>query len=441
LPVIRSEFAAARLSYAKVRALTRIATPDTDAGLAEMAGPMTGNQLERFARAHRTVTEADDAQSRVRRRLVWRWEEDGSLAGTFRLPPLEGAALLKALRAATDDLEHPHDGADSVAGPDAGTPDAHARDVSAETPDANAPADDAVAPAVSPTSASLADGLVAVAEGFLAGKVRAADNPDVYQVIVHVGTDALGASARDVSAETLDTSAPTPGPVPVPVPVPGRPADPARRHVEDGPAISVTTADMLTCGATLSWLLHDHDGTVLDAGRRHRKPTAALRRAVRDRDQSRCRFPGCDSRRIDLHHVRYWSNGGATKLANLICLCKAHHRMVHEHGYLIVSGPAGAFTFCRQDGTPIPVSPALPETADRIEDCHDADIEPGTIIPPWYGERLSLDYAIATCLANAEIQARRKAGQPSERPAETWRPTISDVYVPDALENLRAIRG
>src|ERR1700761_2419312 len=61
LPVIREEFAAARLSYAKVRALPRIATPDTEAGLAKMAGPMTGNQLERFARAHRQASQADDA--------------------------------------------------------------------------------------------------------------------------------------------------------------------------------------------------------------------------------------------------------------------------------------------------------------------------------------------------------------------------------------------
>ena len=91
LPVIREEFAAARLSYAKVRALTRIATPETEAGLAEIAGPMTGNQLERFARAHRQASQADDAAARVRRRLAWRLEEDGSLAGTFRLPPLQGA--------------------------------------------------------------------------------------------------------------------------------------------------------------------------------------------------------------------------------------------------------------------------------------------------------------------------------------------------------------
>ena len=47
LPVIRGEFGAGRLSYAKVRALTRIATPATEADLAELAGPMTGNQLER----------------------------------------------------------------------------------------------------------------------------------------------------------------------------------------------------------------------------------------------------------------------------------------------------------------------------------------------------------------------------------------------------------
>jgi hypothetical protein len=37
LPLIRAEFAAARLSYAKVRALTRIATPETEEQLAVMA--------------------------------------------------------------------------------------------------------------------------------------------------------------------------------------------------------------------------------------------------------------------------------------------------------------------------------------------------------------------------------------------------------------------
>ena len=88
LPVIRGEFGAGRLSYAKVRALTRIATPGTEAGLVELAGPMTGNQLERFARAHRQVSAADDADARVRRRLAWRFEEDGSAGG--HLPAAAG---------------------------------------------------------------------------------------------------------------------------------------------------------------------------------------------------------------------------------------------------------------------------------------------------------------------------------------------------------------
>jgi hypothetical protein len=195
LPVIRARFAAGRLSYAKVRALTRIATAATEAGLAELAGPMTANQLERFARAHRQVTGAEDADARVRRRLTWRVEEDGSLSGTFRLPPLAGAVLLKALRAACADL--------------AGDPRG---DVSAETPAADTQA--------VRTSSDLADGLVAVAESFLAGKVAGADDAEVYQVVVHAGTDAL----TEPAAPSADpgVSAGTPA---APPRVPGDPAD------------------------------------------------------------------------------------------------------------------------------------------------------------------------------------------------------------------------
>ena len=213
LPVIRGEFAAARLSYAKVRALTRIATPATEAGLAEIAGPMTGNQLERFARAHRQVTSADDATAQIRRRLTWRFEDDGSLAGTFRLPPLAGAVLLKALRAAAGDLEHPHDG--------------QAGDVSAETPAGDRPA--------VVTSSTLADALLVVAEAFLAGKVAAADDPEVYQVIVHVGTDAALPPVRPTFPRRRRPPSPAPGPPRGPGPVPRRrrPRDQRQHRADD----------------------------------------------------------------------------------------------------------------------------------------------------------------------------------------------------------------
>jgi hypothetical protein len=413
LPVIRAEFGAGRLSYAKVRALTRIATPGTEEGLAEIAGPMTGNQLERFARAHRQVSQADDAAARIRRRLAWRFEEDGSLAGTFRLPPLAGAVLLKALRAAAGDLEHPHDG-DCVP---------------AETPAGERPAaGGGQQPTV--TSSGLADALLVIAKAFLAGQVAAADNPDVYQVIVHVGTGAAG-----VPAQTAGVSAETP---PGPRPVPGHPADPARCHVEDGPAIGASTAQMLACTATLSWMGHDHDGTLLDVGRRRRRPTATLRRAARERDHCRCRFPGCESRRVDLHHIQHWINGGRTSLKNLISLCPYHHRLVHERGHLIASAVGGAFAFYHPDGTVIPPSPALPDADGPIDRCHDADITPDTIIPAWYGERLDLDYAIYTCFANADYHAQH-AGQRDQTDQQLgfttasqevpWTPTATEVDI------------
>ena len=401
LPVIRGEFGAGRLSYAKVRALTRIATPATEADLAELAGPMTGNQLERFARAHRQVSTVDDADARIRRRLAWRIEDDGSLAGTFRLPPLQGAVLLKALRAAAGDLEHPHR-SDAEPGPAA-----QEAGVSAETPASARPEP--------PTSSSLADALLIIAEAFVAGKVAAADDPDVYQVIVHVGTDAItpASPVGGPAGDPAGVSAETPAAIPGDSADPADPADRARGHVEDGPAISVTTAQMIACSSSWTWMLHDSAGKLLDLGRRRRRPNAALRRAARERDKCRCRFPGCESRRVDLHHIRYWSNGGRTTLDNLVSLCKYHHLLVHDRGYLIAAARDGTtFTFYRADGTMIPASPPLPQADGTIGDWHDADITPETIIPPWYGERLDLDYAIYTCFANAANQARQQGSGP-----------------------------
>ena len=414
LPVIRARFAAAELSYAKVRALTRIATPATEAGLAGLAGPMTANQLERFARAHRQVTRAGDADARVRRRLVWRFEEDGSLSGTFRLPPLQGAVLLKALRAACDELAPP--------------PGGPRGDVSAETPAAaETPAGDGPAAVPAPavrTSSELADGLVAVAESFLAGKVAGADDAEVYQIVVHAGTGMLAGPAAP-AAEVAGVSAETP---PAPARVPGDPADPARCHVEDGPAISVSTAQMIACTAALSWMTHSDAGAVLALGRRRRRPSSAIRRAARERDHGRCRFPGCESRRADLHHIRHWVNGGRTDLDNLISLCPYHHKVIHDRGYTIAAPPGGGtFAFYRPDGTPLPSSPPLAEPDGPIDQAHDADITPDTIIPPWYGERLDLDHAIWTCFANARIREERERGQDGD-PADRGRVT---VYEPE----------
>ncbi len=371
LPVISAEFAAGRMSYAKVRALTRIATPDTEAGLADLAGPMTAAQLERFVAAHRSVTQADDERARLLRRLTFRVEDDGQLTMTIRLPAAEGAVVLQALRVATADA------------------DPAADDVSAET------SDRACTPKHSP--AALADALVEVASAYLGDKIARASNPDIYQVIVHVGPDVLNAGAGgDVSAETPA----------------GHPADPARCHVEDGPAISPATAQRIACAATFSWMLHDHQGNVLDVGRRHRRPPPAMRRAVRERDGYRCQYPGCNSRRTDIHHIVPWAKGGATRLANLASFCEAHHVIIHELGLIVALAPGGGVTVALPDGTLVPASPQLPGGEDdALSRWHDADITDKTIIPSALGDRLDLHQTIWACFVNARIAAERRAQQ------------------------------
>jgi HNH endonuclease len=138
-----------------------------------------------------------------------------------------------------------------------------------------------------------------------------------------------------------DVSAETPAPLPPPAKAPGlpvwHPAYPGRCHLDDGPAISPAALQLIGCNATISTMIHDPDGSVLNAGRRSRKPSAALRRAIRERDRSRCQYPGCESRRTDAHHIQHWSNGGETSYRNMISLRKRHHTLIHDKSTLITA--------------------------------------------------------------------------------------------------------
>ena len=96
--------------------------------------------------------------------------------------------------------------------------------------------------------------------------------------------------------------------------------------------VSMETSKRLACDA---WLVHMHQdagGAVLAVRRRTRTIPPSIRRALAARDTG-CRFPGCTSRRCDAHHVQHWADGGATRLDNLVLLCRRHHRAVHEGGF------------------------------------------------------------------------------------------------------------
>jgi len=79
---------------------------------------------------------------------------------------------------------------------------------------------------------------------------------------------------------------------------------------------------------------HRSSTEILNVGRRTRSIPPALRRALEVRDRG-CRFPGCQSRYCDAHHVRHWADGGETSLANCLLLCRYHHRLVHEEGWTV----------------------------------------------------------------------------------------------------------
>jgi hypothetical protein len=100
LPSIRASFAQGELSFAKVRALCRVAEPENEDGLLELARHMTASQLERAIRAYRRVTTEEASAVQERAYVDWYWDEDGSLVLRGRLAPEDGAVFVEALERA-----------------------------------------------------------------------------------------------------------------------------------------------------------------------------------------------------------------------------------------------------------------------------------------------------------------------------------------------------
>ena len=154
--------------------------------------------------------------------------------------------------------------------------------------------------------------------------------------------------------------------------------------------VSMETSKRLACDASLMSMRHDADGAVLAVGRKTRTIPPSIRRALAARDTG-CRFPGCTSRRCDAHHVEHWANGGATRLDNLVLLCRRHHRAVHEGGVGVMRGRDGVLTFLRPDGAPLHAAPAAPLEPPGLEDMTPL-VNGG--LPTWDGTRFELPWAI-----------------------------------------------
>ena len=108
LPRLAGALACGELSYAKVRALSRVATPETEERLLAVGRAGTAAHVERIVRGWRRVdrqAEArETARQHARRALHVYQDEDGTVVVRGRLEPEVGALFLKALAAARETL-------------------------------------------------------------------------------------------------------------------------------------------------------------------------------------------------------------------------------------------------------------------------------------------------------------------------------------------------
>jgi hypothetical protein len=108
LPLLSQALARGELSYAKVRELTRVATPETEARLLAVGRAGTAEHVERIVRGWRRMDRKAEAQEAARhhtsRALHVYQDEDGAVRIRGRLAPEVGAVLLKALEAARESL-------------------------------------------------------------------------------------------------------------------------------------------------------------------------------------------------------------------------------------------------------------------------------------------------------------------------------------------------
>jgi hypothetical protein len=304
-----------------VRAITRAADAESEEELLEHARTMSAAQLEKLARSWKKLPREDEARLAARihqsRTLSIFPDDEGAYLIRGRLEPQVAALLMRAIEAASDAL---YRGSVPDTTPEQRRADALALLVERALDrgfDGDATSEDAGSvPAETPDTPE---------------KVRLPAS-ERYTVIVHVEEDGLREDGSVGSA-----------------------------HLEDGTRVSAETARRIACDAAVVRVRVSRDGRWREVEGKRRTVPPRLRRALQIRDQG-CRFPGCGSRFVHAHHIEHWADGGATRLANLVSLCRAHHRLMHEGGFTVRMDPA------RPD-RPIFHSPsgfAIPEVPPRM---------------------------------------------------------------------------
>ncbi len=346
LPHIAEAMAEGRLSFSKVRAMTRVAEPANEEMFLNVGLNGTANHVEKLVRSYRRAQESQElsreaAQQRDQS-LWWFHEPDGSLTIKARLPAEIGALFIKALQAAEDSIPR--------------------KDVSAET----------FSDTCLTTRERRVGALARIAESFLATGEQELSGGDRNQIVVHV------------DAETLKHD------------------HAGRCELEEGPSLAAETARRLCCDASLISIIENEKGEPLNVGRKTRTIPPAIHRALKSRDRG-CRFPGCTfTRYVDGHHVKHWAHGGETKLTNLVTLCRFHHRQVHEGKVVVTCLDNSAFRFTRPNGQSFDSPQPSAASWEDLVTNQPIRITPRTATSGWTGEELDVELAVDWLLQHGE---------------------------------------
>ncbi len=382
LPILHDALAQGRVSYSKLREVTKVAAPETDAEWLNIALNSTASQCGKIVRKCRHAEEAENLvveNARYDQRwLSTYWDNHGMLVVEGRLSPEVGAVVEKAIEAAMEEIrreEWKAEAASELQNESSGSAGA----LSGESVVTDEPR--------TTSGQRRADALGRVAERALHGE-PAGKAADRNQVIVHVDLDVLA-----------------------------DPESSGRAELENGPSLSAETLRRLTCDCSLVTMLHDANGKVLGAGRKTRVIPVRIQRALAERDKG-CRFPGCSCSRTEGHHLEHWGEGGETELLNLLNLCSSHHRLVHEGGFTVELDDAGEVIFKNPDGVKIPrvVTPPAPR-GDPVEVITGWNEEAGlrleadTNMPEWDGETPQYDYIAEVMTDQISYPPRRIAAR------------------------------
>ena len=166
LPLLSESMSRGELSYSKIRALTRVGTPENEEELLAFARCGSAAHIERLVRAWRRVDRLEDQEEERRRHasrsLEAYFDDDGMLVLRGRLDAEAGAVVMRALEAASEALYESSEERVEI-----------------------------------PAAQRRADGLQLLAESALAHELDRGTSGDRYQVVVHVDEKVLADSEAD----------------------------------------------------------------------------------------------------------------------------------------------------------------------------------------------------------------------------------------------------